>query len=94
MAVLATYLPQAMIIRMSAALPVYDHAGNVLQFPTPAAFGFFSMNIYIFCTIYRQSAALLPSLILLSSGAALELPLDLTVPALVRAHCQRTRCNT
>jgi len=26
---------------MSAALPVYDHAGNVLRFPTPAAFGFF-----------------------------------------------------
>lgn len=41
MTVLAGYLPQSMIIRMSAALPVYDHSGNVLQFPTPAAFGFF-----------------------------------------------------
>jgi hypothetical protein len=41
MTVLAGYLPQAMIIRMSAALPVYDHSGKVLQFPTPAAFGFF-----------------------------------------------------
>lgn len=41
MTVLAGYLPQAMIIRMSAALPVYDHSGNVLQFPTPAALGFF-----------------------------------------------------
>src|ERR1035437_4632299 len=41
MTVLAGYLPQAMIIRMSAALPVYDHSGNVLQFPTPTAFGFF-----------------------------------------------------
>jgi hypothetical protein len=39
--VLAGYLPQAMIIRMSAALPVYDHSGNVLHFPTPTAFGFF-----------------------------------------------------
>jgi hypothetical protein len=41
MTAVAGYLPQAMIIRMSAALPVYDHSGNVLQFPTPAAFGFF-----------------------------------------------------
>lgn len=30
-----------MIIRMTPALPVYDHSGKVLQFPTPAAFGFF-----------------------------------------------------
>src|SRR6266436_5318677 len=37
--VLAGYLPQAMIIRMSAALPVYDHSSNALQFPTPAASG-------------------------------------------------------
>jgi hypothetical protein len=41
MTVIAGYLPQAMIIRMSAALPVYDPEGKVLQFPTPAAFGFF-----------------------------------------------------
>ncbi|TYL92744.1 hypothetical protein FXB40_23950 [Bradyrhizobium rifense] len=92
MTVLAGYLPQAMIIRMSAALPVYDPLGNVLQFPTAADFGFF-FHEYVHFLHNISTVALLPLSIPWGCGVASELLSGTMAPALGQEHCQRTRCN-